>query len=62
MTPLANLKVLIAAASSAMENESGRAEAVMEGKVEEDKGAKEPEEGGGRKMRSLAILCKKCVK
>lgn len=61
MTPLANLKVLIAAASSAMENESCRGESVtVEAKSEgQEKACKEPEDGGGRKMRSLAILCKK---
>lgn len=69
LTPLANLKVLIAAASSARENESGESTGcgfqelvpmapMLDVKCEEDKGA---EEGGGRKMRSLAILCKKSV-
>lgn len=62
LTPLANLKVLIAAANSALENESGsRGDGVpVEVKNEDqDKACKEPEDGGGRKMRSLAILCKK---
>ena len=65
LTPLANLKVLIAAASTAREKESGKGGdgvGLVEVKCDEEKGCKEPEEGGGRKMRSLAILCKKLVK
>ena len=73
LTPLANLKVLIAAASTAREKEgcvgSGRwpeggggvvpLETTLEAKGEGEKGVKEMEDGGGRKMRSLAVLCKK---
>ena len=60
LTPLANLKVLIAAASTALENE------VEQQVIEVDDGIvklKETtvEDGGGRKMRSLAILCKRLV-
>ncbi len=53
LTPMANLKVLIAAASSARENENEKLEV-----AKMEKGNKE-EDSGGRKMKSLAILCKK---
>lgn len=65
LTPLANLKVLIAAASTAREKEckdetqGGMSESTGQLKCEEHKGGKEVEDGGGRKMKSLAILCKK---
>lgn len=68
LTPLANLKVLIAAASTAREKEGsgrwpeeegGAPEPMVEVKGEGEKGVKEIEDGGGRKMRSLAVLCKK---
>ena len=90
LTPLANLKVLIAAASTAaldLENEGAQQKgegvcpqgmegggsvgdkdaAVTEGAGEPGvgggcrtgKGAKETEDAGGRKMKSLAVLCKR---
>ena len=78
LTPLANLKVLIAAASTAMEKQQegvAREEEGMEpDKLEgveptrEGAGLKrealqevkvEIEDVGGRKMKSLAVLCKK---
>lgn len=67
LTPLANLKVLIAAASTAREKESGQqgeTGGVAGIKCETYGGlgagsSKEVEDGGGRKMKSLAILCKR---
>ena len=55
LTPLANLKVLIAAASTALEQEcasGGRGgDGVDEGGTGDD--------GGGRKMKSLSVLCQR---
>ncbi len=58
LTPLANLKMLIAAASSALDRERE-----TEGAARRESAAARvdtvAEETTGRKMKSLAILCKK---
>ena len=58
LTPLANLKVL-AEASSAVEEREGGCEGVSLVKSEWEGGAGVREEEGGRKMKSLSLLCKK---
>ena len=55
MTPLANLKVLIAAASTALEQEC--ASGGRGGDGVDDGGA--GDDGGGRKMKSLSVLCQR---
>ena len=63
LTPLANLKVLIAAASSALDRErecaSAGAGAGVLGASVTVGGEEGVEEATGRKMKSLAVLCKK---
>lgn len=60
LTPLANLKVLIAAASSALDRERECASASAGvGVLGASVTVGGEEEATGRKMKSLAVLCKK---
>lgn len=63
LTPLANLKVLIAAASTALESEQQQEMTTVTTEVRTEEESKiitkETEDAGGRKMKSLAILCKR---
>lgn len=61
LTPMANLKVLIAAASSAFEKECGRSSEAKKPCriVDKMKAEGNTEDSGGRKMKSLAVLCQK---
>ena len=57
MTPMANLKVLIAAASSALERECASSGRGGDGTDAGTGG----DDAGGRKMKSLSVLCQRYI-